>query len=603
MLWTLEVERFEDDLTESLAQQLLENKPNLKLLHIQEWKVPIITYQVNVTSATKSKLDVLKKMIMILAQSKSGIRRKHVYQFLHVDDLFIQDIVEQMLNVHLLTELMTGELRLTRLGEEQLLAGTVLSTPEQERFYFHHDTLIGTLLPDDPKNTWINPEWQLDSYRYQDKQLSLEDKVLDSAGLREFLSETKQIFEVGGKEKIISAIDPLQPVKRTYAKFAEYHFYDILNDELFCKVWNGATSQWDNDLEEDIEHNEKNQWREDYAIELAPHLTKRYEQLKEGLTVLEEQQTLSSKQTDIAVLRGIDIRKKFLNSFKETKEKMLMVSPWISEHVIDQDMFNVLQTFAASGKTLYIAWGIAKRPELEDRAPAENLLDRLRAIRHDDGTPAIFVRWFGNQHNKEIVMDRSKLLLGSFNWLSYRGDYNLRNESVIVTPDQQVISETIEHIESKFLTALEQDLPNLLPSDEQDDTSPFEFDRIRTLNWMKELILLDSAFEERKHLSDQLHQTILASGDLRLAHELAQLWLTYRREDFGALEYLAALLDHQDTERAHTYYAYALRMIPNSTIWQTHDSLSVHREWFDSFVLPKEKPVKSAKKKTNRKNK
>lgn len=601
MLWTLEVERLEEDLNEFLAQQLLENKPNLKLLHIQEWKVPIITYQVNVTSATKSRLDVLKKMIMILAQSKSDIQRKDIHQFLHVDDLFIQDIVEQMLNVNLLTELTTGELRLTRLGEEQLLAGTVLSAPEQEQFYFHHDTLGGTLLPDDPKNNWIKPEWDLTPYRYQDQELSLADKVLDSEGLREFLSETKQIFEVGGKEKIISSIDPLEQVNRKYAKVAEYHFYDILNDELFCKVWNGATSQWDNELEEDIEQNEKDQWREQYEIELAPHLTKRYEQLKKGLSVLEEQQTLSSKQTDLAVLRGSDIRKTFLGSFKETKEKMLMISPWISEQVIDRDMFNVLQTFAASGKTLYIAWGIAKRPELEDRAPAENLLDRLRSIRHDDGTPAVFVRWFGNQHNKEIVMDRSKLLLGSFNWLSYRGDYNLRNESVIMTPDKQVISETIEHIESKFITALEEELMNLLAVNEQHDLSSPEFDRIQVLNWMKELIILDSAFEKRKRLSNQLYQAVLEHGDLRLVHELAQLWLTYRKEDFGALNYLASLLDRQDMDRAHTYYSYALRMIPHSTIWQTHDSLSDHREWFDSFELPKETSTKPSKKKPKRK--
>lgn len=229
-------------------------------------------------------------------------------------------------------------------------------------------------------------------------------------------------------------------------------------------------------------------------------------------------------------------------------------------------MINVLETFTAAGKTLYIAWGIAKRPELEDRAPAMNLLDRLFAIRHDDGTPVIFVRWFGNQHNKEIDIDRSKLLLGWFNWLSYRGDYNLRNESVIVTPDQPVISETIEHLKSKFLIALKQELPDLLPSNEQEKTSPLEFDRMRILNWMKELILLDSAFEERKRLSDQLHQTVLAGGDLRLAHELAQLWLNHRKEDFGAIDYLAVLLDRQDIDWAHTYYTYALQMILDCTI-------------------------------------
>ncbi|WP_047392746.1 hypothetical protein [Exiguobacterium sp. ZWU0009] len=56
------------------------------------------------------------------------------------------------------------------------------------------------------------------------------------------------------------------------------------------------------------------------------------------------------------------------------------------------------------------------------------------------------------------------MLLGSFNWLSYRGDYNLRNESVIVTQDSVVIKETTEYIEEKFLTALEQDLQQLLRS-------------------------------------------------------------------------------------------------------------------------------------------
>lgn len=142
-----------------------------------------------------------------------------------------------------------------------------------------------------------------------------------------------------------------------------------------------------------------------------------------------------------------------------------------------------------------------------------------------------------------------------------------RNESVIVTPDQPVISETIEHIESKFLIALKHDFPDLLPSNKQEETSPLEFNRMRILNWTKELILLDSAFEERKRLSDQLHQTVLAGGDLRLAHELAQLWLTHRKEDFGGIDYLAVLLDRQDMDWAHTYYTYALQMIPDCTIW------------------------------------
>lgn len=603
MLWTLEEERLEDDYQASLIQHLLANKPHWKLMHMEEWTVPIITYRVDVTSATKSRLDILKKMVMTLAKSKLKIKPADMHQFLHVDDLFVQDVVQQMLNVHVLKETTIGELSLTPLGEEQLAAGTVLSSPILESFYFHHDSLQGGLLPEDPNNPWLKEHWDLPPYRYQTEELNLDNKILDSVGLREFLSDTKQQFEVGGKEKIISSIEPLTQSDRSSAKMVEYHLYDMLNDELFCKVWNGATSQWDIELEENIMMHEKEQWREQHTSELTPYLTKRYEQLKQGFKILEQQKTLHSKNTDLSILRGIEIRRMFLNSFSDTKHKMLMISPWISEQVMDYEMFELLQNFASAGKTLYIAWGIAKHPQAEGRAPATELLDRLRAIRHADGTQAVFVRWFGNQHNKEIVIDQSKLLLGSFNWLSYRGDYNLRNESVIMTPDATAIAETTQHIEEKFIEALEKELSTLLPSELYGTDSLFEFDRAATLDWMKELIVLDSAFEKRKQLSDRLYRAVRDHGSSTLAHELALLWLTYQKEDFGAIHYLAYLLQHQETQRAYAYYKHALRLVPHSTIWQTHDDLSPYQEWFDSFEISELTSTVASKKTRTRKRK
>lgn len=582
MLWTLETEQTEDELQQATIQQLLEKKPHWRLLKVTEWQLPIIIYETKVTSATKTRLDVLKKMIMKLVQRWENVTAFNLVEFLHVDEVFIEDVVRQMLNVHVLEEARDGSLSLTSLGEQQLAAGTVLSSPRAEHFSFHHNALQGEVLPDDPANRWIKDDWLLPSYRYQPDELSLENLVLDSTGLREFLRETKQVFEVGGKEKIISSIEPLTRKDRQYAKVLECHLYDVLTDQVFCQVWNGAISQWDEDLQNEITEHEEDSWRDTYEIELAPHLTKRYQQLKQDFALLEKQTTSNKKQTKLSVLRGIDIRKSFLNSFKETKRKMLMVSPWISENVVDGQMFSVLRQFAEAGNTLYIAWGIAKRREGEDRAPDQDLIDRLQAITHPDGTPAVFIRWFGNQHNKEIVIDQATLLLGSFNWLSYRGDYNLRNESVIVTPDPVVIKETTEHIEKKFLTALEQDLQQLLHSNQLQNT-PARFNRTAVLHWLKEIALLDSFFEKRKHLINVLQDAIRAEENEQLLYDVHVFLITYGLEEFGAIEYLTTLLAEEDTTRAVAYYRKALKSLPLSHLWHTHEALADHTEWLDSF--------------------
>lgn len=595
MLWTLETEQTEDELQQTTIQNLLEKKPHWRLLQVTEWQLPIITYETKVTSATKTRLDVLKKMIMKLVQRWENMTTFNLVEFLHVDEVFIQDVVRQMLNVHVLEEARDGSLSLTSLGEKQLAAGTVLSSPRTEHFSFHHNALQGEVLPDDTGNRWIKDDWLLPGYRYQSTELSLENLVLDSTGLREFLNETKQVFEVGGKEKIISSIEPLTPKDRQYAKVLECHLYDVLTDQVFCQVWNGAISKWDEDLQTEITQHEEDSWRDNYEIELAPHLTKRYQQLKQDFALLEKQTTSNKKQTKLSVLRGIDIRNSFLNSFKETKRKMLMVSPWISENVVDGQMFSVLRQFAEAGNTLYIAWGIAKRREWEDRAPDQDLLDQLQAITHPDGTPAVFVRWFGNQHNKEIVIDQTTLLLGSFNWLSYRGDYNLRNESVIVTPDPVVIKETTEHIEEKFLTALEQDLRQLLLSNQSHNTA-VGFDRTAVLHWLKEIALLDSFFEKRKDLISVLQDAIREEKNEQLLYDVNLFLMTYGLEEFGAIEYLTALLAEEDKTRAVAYYRHALKSLPLSHLWHTHEALADYTEWFDSFeeIRKKEQSKKQA---------
>lgn len=594
MLWKLSDKLSSDQQELKIIEEAMGDNQYLHILETIEWKIPVNLYELDITSATKSKLDILKKMIMTLAQSERGVSSQVASNFLRVDTLFVDDLIHQMERTGLL-ENDADVYRLTKVGQAQLAAGTVLGEPEVECFKFYVNALQNIVLNDVDTNPFIYSESESDVgpplYRYGGDEVDLKNKILEEAEFKQYLIDSGQPFEIGGKEKIISKIEPLKLMSRRYGKVIEFRLYDLAKDEVFTRVWNGALSKFDESLENQINELENETWREKYHEEILDQVPNRYERLRK-LMLQAEVKEKNGKQTMIELLRGIDIRERFLNSFEQTQRKMLMVSPWISTSVMDREMFNRLEKFASEGKTLFISWGIAKHLKNEDRAPDAELIKKIRSIQHKDGTPAVFIRWFGNQHNKEIVIDQKTLLLGSFNWLSYRGDYNLRHESVMVTSEDNLIRETSHMIEEKFINELERELQRIL------NHPPQDLEAIRLKRWMKELIMLDSQLEKRKELVKRLIQHLGNENKQDLILELAKLWLLYDKEEMGAHDYLKGLLVTHETEVATEYFMLALKHVSTSSLWPTAEIFSSHVDWFaqfEKFIEAKEELVKENK--------
>ncbi|BCC51508.1 MULTISPECIES: hypothetical protein [Bacillus cereus group] len=574
MLWKLWDKYSKDEFQERMLQQAIQDKEYLQILESKEWKIPLYLYRINLTTATKMKIDVLKKMIMHTMLNMEIISMEQLSEFLHVDSLFIHDIVSEMYDTGVIEE-EQGVYRLTKIGIEQYKAGMILSKPIQEDFSFTYSAFNKEVVPSEKtnmKNVLVQENWEIDTYRYEPESESLEGKVFDEALLRQFIKQSGREFERGGNEKIISKIEPTKLEDRQYVKYAkciEYQLYDMLDDKVYARVWNGALGRWDERFEEEINKFESEQWKVQYDEAIIQNFSERYEYLRE----MWKTPNKKGKKKVLHILRGKDIRDKFLNSFTETKRKMLMVSPWISSHVVDHEMLVRLQKFAKQNKTLYISWGIAKNRNNEDRLPSVELLKQLREIKHDDGTQAIFVRWFGNQHNKEIVVDSKYHLLGSFNWLSYRGDYDIRHESVVMVNDEKVITDTTDYIEEKFIGALEKELNDFLLMRNSN------MDQTQMLNWMKELVLLDSSFEKRKQISDRLVTFLRENQKEEVLHEIACLWVRYNVEDFGARSYLSELLKQEKLDIAKEYVSLCLKCIPTSVIWDRSPELKDYKDW------------------------
>jgi DNA-binding beta-propeller fold protein YncE len=137
-------------------------------------------------------------------------------------------------------------------------------------------------------------------------------------------------------------------------------------------------------------------------------------------------------------LRDAAIRPAFLAELSQARREIIIYSPWISGEVVDAEFLMLLQGRVNAGARVLIGYGIARSPEEEDRPVPNSVVERLRAIVTPEGWPAVQLAWLGESHAKETLVDRRVHLCGSMNWLSYRGDYLPRGETVyhVTAPDQ-----------------------------------------------------------------------------------------------------------------------------------------------------------------------
>lgn len=109
------------------------------------------------------------------------------------------------------------------------------------------------------------------------------------------------------------------------------------------------------------------------------------------------------------------------------KRRLVIVSPWIRDSVIDWPFIASLEALLKSGVEVYIGYGIEKadgngkrnaakeKPDITPRAESDlrQLADRYKNFH--------FV-YVGNTHRKSLVCDDQFAVVTSFNWLSYKGD-------------------------------------------------------------------------------------------------------------------------------------------------------------------------------------
>ncbi|MBD2493677.1 hypothetical protein [Nostoc sp. FACHB-280] len=149
-------------------------------------------------------------------------------------------------------------------------------------------------------------------------------------------------------------------------------------------------------------------------------------------------------------LRDRQINQAFWEVLKAAKRQIIIYSPWVSSVVVDEQFLKLLQELVNRGVWILIGYGIARRQEDEDRPMPPEVEAKLQAIRTPDGLPGVNIFWLGDSHIKEIIVDQEIHLCGSHNWLSYRGDYLPRGESVYKVTIPNQVKEAYEFLSHRF---------------------------------------------------------------------------------------------------------------------------------------------------------
>lgn len=137
------------------------------------------------------------------------------------------------------------------------------------------------------------------------------------------------------------------------------------------------------------------------------------------------------KNSHNTMLRNKEIRREIDRIINNARTEIDIISPWMTESVVDQVFLDRLNRAIKRGVTVKILYGIG---DLSGSGGYNSGNDRdtrsketAEAIRRYIGNTDKLHMKRGNEHSKLIICDDEYYIITSFNPLSFRGDYNKKD--------------------------------------------------------------------------------------------------------------------------------------------------------------------------------
>ncbi|MEH2062787.1 MAG: hypothetical protein V7K50_10965 [Nostoc sp.] len=457
-----------DDNLKNLVDEIEAHSHSLSVLAAREFRYSLRQTPIEVSIKEPRQFNVLEEFIIRAAiEFQPPPTEDELASVLGLDSVFIKTTTTTLRSLQTLSA--TSPLTVTPEGRSFYEKGSVpqppypiqihaITDPLSDKIIFQSESLNETVikLPD------LADFLTIDQTIADIASLSLEEiqKSIQASGLA---------LHVPEEGKIVTSYKVLASTQKLWRKISLFVIFDALEDKLTIQIRNGkqiieSTSNWLEVLHAEgkislqalckLSTETINFEREAILNHQNTEIEARLENIRQKAL---EAATANSVKIDSSTLLGgaIQLRdgqisQAFIEVLNSAKSQVLIYSPWVNQAVVNEKFLTLLQKLANRGVWILIGHGIARQLEDEDKLIPPEVEKKLRAIKTPDGLPCVQVFWLGDSHVKEVIVDREIHLCGSHNWLSYRGDYLPRGESVYKVTIPLQVQEAYEFLANRF---------------------------------------------------------------------------------------------------------------------------------------------------------
>ncbi|MBD0386659.1 MAG: hypothetical protein ICV54_09050 [Nostoc sp. C3-bin3] len=457
-----------DDNLKNVIDEIEAQSPTLSVLAARQFRYGLRQTPIEVNIKEPRQFNVLEEFIIRAAiEFQPPPTEDELASVLGLDSVFIKTTTATLRSLQTLSA--TSPITVTPEGRSFYEKGSVPQPPYPVQLNAITDPLSDkiTFQSESLNETVINLPDLADF-------ISIDNTIADISSLP--LVEIQKSIQASGlalhapeEGKIVTSYKILNSTQKIWRKISLFIIFDALEDKLSIQIRNGkqileSASNWLQVLHTEgkislqalckLSTEAINFERQAILKQENTEIEARLENIRQKAL---ETAAKSSKKVDNSTalgeavqLRDGQIYQAFSEVLNSAKSQILIYSPWVNQAVVNEKFLTLLQKLANRGVRILIGHGIARRQEDEDKLISPEIEKKLRAIKTPDGLPSVQVFWLGDSHVKEVIVDKQIHLCGSHNWLSYRGDYLPRGESVYKVTIPYQVQEAYEFLANRF---------------------------------------------------------------------------------------------------------------------------------------------------------
>ncbi|MCM3757112.1 hypothetical protein M3197_06365 [Sporosarcina aquimarina] len=240
-------------------QTELQQSLDCKVLADQSWAFTAHKVLVSYTTVTKTKMDVLMKMMLMSVQQLKIERADELAHLLGVELLFVEDLLSIMKGAGLVVS--NDVWSITELGVSQLTTGMLLHETETEESVLLvsplHNEFLDVEKPQPLQASLCPFRYENDPSRWSTTDISTDTLQSELASL----VEQDNTIE---RQQVVEQVLKVEKIEQIQIPCIEFHIHNTNQDVLYARIWNTYAEQWDETLEQLVNTNERSSWRERY---------------------------------------------------------------------------------------------------------------------------------------------------------------------------------------------------------------------------------------------------------------------------------------------------------------------------------------------------